>query len=75
LFWRLAPVELLLALCLAGSRIAFIYALPLTTVASVMVFQAVSPRGETAWVWLSERLRRRTLLAILVAFARVSEVM
>jgi hypothetical protein len=50
----LAPVELLLALCLAGSRIAFIYALPLTTVASVMVFQAVSPRGATR-LGLAER--------------------
>jgi drug/metabolite transporter (DMT)-like permease len=57
----------LLALCLAGSMIAFIFALSLTTVASVMVFQAVPPL--LAWVWLHERLTRRTLFAMLAAFA------
>jgi drug/metabolite transporter (DMT)-like permease len=72
-FRRLGPIGLLLALCLAGSMTAFICALSLTTVASVMVFQAVSPllAALLAWVWLRERLTRRTLFAILVAFAGV----
>jgi drug/metabolite transporter (DMT)-like permease len=72
-FRGLGPIGLLLALCLAGSMIAFIYALSLTTVASVMVFQAVSPllAPLLALVWLRERLTPRTLFAILLAFAGV----
>jgi drug/metabolite transporter (DMT)-like permease len=66
-------VGLLLALCLAVSMITFINALALTTVASVMVFQAVSPliAALLGWLWLREGLGRRTLFAILVAFAGV----
>ncbi len=72
-FRGLGPIGLLLALCFAGSMITFINALALTTVASVMVFQAVSPllAALLAWAWLRERLTRRTLLAILAAFAGV----
>ncbi|MEO8715616.1 MAG: DMT family transporter [Acetobacteraceae bacterium] len=72
-FRGLGPVGLLLALCFAGSMITFINALALTTVASVMVFMAVSPliAALLAWAWLRERLTRRTLLAILAAFAGV----
>ncbi len=70
-FRGLGPIGLLLALCLAGSMISFINALARTTVASVMVFQAVSPllAALLARVWLRERLVRRTLLAALAAFA------
>ncbi len=72
-FRELGPVGLLLALCLAGSMITFINALALTTVASVMVFQAVSPllAALLGWAWLGERLSRRTLFAILGALAGV----
>ncbi len=72
-FRTLGPVGLLLALCLAVSMITFINALALTTVASVMVFQAISPliAALLAWAWLHEPIGRRTLLAILAAFAGV----
>jgi drug/metabolite transporter (DMT)-like permease len=72
-FRGLGPVGLLLALCLAASMIAFINALALTKVASVMVFQAVSPllAALLAWAWLSEALTRRSLLAIIAAFSGV----
>jgi drug/metabolite transporter (DMT)-like permease len=72
-FRGLGPVGLLLALCLAASMIAFINALALTEVASVMVFQAVSPllAALLAWAWLSEALTRRSLLAIIAAFSGV----
>jgi drug/metabolite transporter (DMT)-like permease len=72
-FRGLGPVGLLLALCFAGSMISFINALALTTVASVMVFQAISPliAALLAWAWLREPLTRRTLSAILAAFAGV----
>jgi drug/metabolite transporter (DMT)-like permease len=72
-FRGLGVVGLLLAFCFAASMITFINALALTTVASVMVFQAVSPlvAALLAWAWLGERLRRRTVLAILAAFAGV----
>jgi drug/metabolite transporter (DMT)-like permease len=72
-FRGLGLVGLLLAFCFAASMITFINALALTTVASVMVFQAVSPliAALLAWAWLGERLRRRTLFAIITAFAGV----
>ncbi|MGH7153937.1 MAG: EamA family transporter, partial [Acetobacteraceae bacterium] len=72
-FRGLGPVGLLLALCLAASMITFINALSLTTVASVMVFQAISPllAALFAWAWLRERLTRRTLLGMLAAFVGV----
>ncbi len=72
-FRGLGPIGLLLALCLAASMIAFINALALTKVASVMVFQAVSPllAALLAWAWLHEALTRRTLFAILAAFLGV----
>jgi len=72
-FRGLGPVGLLLAFCFSASMITFINALALTTVASVMVFQAVSPliAALLAWAWLGERLRRRTVFAILAAFAGV----
>ncbi len=72
-FRGLGPTGLMLALCFAASMITFINALALTTVASVMVFQAISPliAALLAWAWLRERLSRSTLLAILAAFAGV----
>ncbi|HEY5302290.1 MAG TPA: EamA family transporter, partial [Acetobacteraceae bacterium] len=72
-FRGLGPIGLLLALCLAASMIAFINALALTKVASVMVFQAVSPllAALLAWAWLHEALTRRTLVAIMAAFVGV----
>ncbi|MEO9189722.1 MAG: DMT family transporter [Acetobacteraceae bacterium] len=72
-FRGLGPIGLLLALCLAGSMITFINALDLTTVASVMVFMAISPliAALLGWAWLSERLTRRTLFAMLAALAGV----
>jgi drug/metabolite transporter (DMT)-like permease len=72
-FRGLRSIGLMLALCLAASMITFINALSLTTVASVMVFQAVSPliAALLAWAWLRERLSRRTLFAMLAAFAGV----
>ena len=72
-FRGLGPIGLLLALCLAASMIAFINALALTKVASVMVFQAVSPllAALLAWAWLHEALTRRTLFAIMAAFLGV----
>jgi drug/metabolite transporter (DMT)-like permease len=72
-FRGLGRVGLLLALCFAASMISFINALARTTVASVMVFQAVSPLIATllAWAWLHEGLNQRTLLAIVAAFAGV----
>jgi drug/metabolite transporter (DMT)-like permease len=72
-FRSLGLVGLLLALCFAASMMTFINALALTTVASVMVFQAISPlvAALLAWAWLRERLRRRTLFAIFAAFAGV----
>lgn len=72
-FRGLGPVGLLLALCLAASMITFINALSLTTVASVMVFQAISPllAALFAWAWLRERLTQRTLLGMLAAFVGV----
>jgi len=72
-FRSLGPVGLPLALCFAGSMIMFINALALTKVASVMVFQAVSPllAALLAWAWLREALTRRTLFAIIAAFLGV----
>ncbi|HSU04193.1 MAG TPA: DMT family transporter [Acetobacteraceae bacterium] len=72
-FRGLGPAGLLLALCFAVSMISFINALDLTTVASVMVFQAISPliAALLAWIWLHERLTRRTLVAIIAAFVGV----
>jgi drug/metabolite transporter (DMT)-like permease len=72
-FRGLGLIGLLLALCFAASMITFINALALTTVASVMVFQAISPliAALLAWAWLSEGLGRRTLITILAAFAGV----
>ncbi|MGH7211364.1 MAG: DMT family transporter, partial [Acetobacteraceae bacterium] len=72
-FRGLGPIGLLLALCLAASMIAFINALALTKVASVMVFQAISPllAALLAWAWLHEALTRRTLFAIMAAFLGV----
>jgi len=72
-FRGLGAVGWLLALCLAASMIAFINALALTKVASVMVFQAVSPllAALLAWAWLREALSRRTLFAMMAAFLGV----
>ncbi|MGA9867443.1 MAG: DMT family transporter [Acetobacteraceae bacterium] len=72
-FRGLGLIGLLLALCLAASMIAFINALALTKVASVMVFQAISPllAALLAWAWLHEALTRRTLFAIMAAFLGV----
>lgn len=72
-FRGLGPVGLLLALSLAASMITFINALSLTTVASVMVFQAISPliAALFAWAWLRERLTQRILLGMLAAFVGV----
>ena len=72
-FRGLGPLGLLLALCFAASMMAFINALALTTVANVMVFQAISPllAALFAWAWLREPLTPRALFAIGVAFAGV----
>lgn len=72
-FRDLGPIGILLALCFAGSMICFINALAYTTVASVMVFMAISPliAALLAWAWMREALSTRTLLAILAAFAGV----
>ena len=72
-FRGLRLTGLLLALSVAASMIAFINALALTTVARVMVFQAVSPliAALLGWVWLRETLHSRTLFAILTAFVGV----
>jgi drug/metabolite transporter (DMT)-like permease len=72
-FGGLGPLGLLLALCLAASMMAFINALALTTVANVMVFQAISPllAALFAWAWVREPLTPRTVFALLAAFAGV----
>lgn len=72
-FRGLGPIGILLALCFAGSMICFINALAYTTVASVMVFMAISPliAALLAWAWMREALSTRTLLAIFAAFTGV----
>jgi drug/metabolite transporter (DMT)-like permease len=71
---ELRTIGLALAICLAASMISFINALALTTVANVMVFQAISPlvAALLAWAWLGEPLTGRTLFAMLTAFAGVA---
>jgi drug/metabolite transporter (DMT)-like permease len=53
--------------------ITFIPALQLTSVSNVAIIIATGPfvAAAIAWVWLRERLRLRTLLAMLVAFCGV----
>jgi drug/metabolite transporter (DMT)-like permease len=70
----LRTTGLALAVCLAASMVSFINALALTTVANVMVFQAISPllAALLAWAWLDEPLTGRTLIAMMTAFAGVA---
>lgn len=53
--------------------IAFIPSLQLTSVSNVAIIIATGPfvAAAIAWIWLRERLRARTLLAMLVAFCGV----
>jgi drug/metabolite transporter (DMT)-like permease len=67
-FQRLGRVGLGMAACFAISMICFVNALALTTVATVMVFQAAAPlfAATLAWIFLKERVGRLKLGAILV---------
>ncbi len=65
-FARLGRAGTAMALCFAISMICFINALALTTVAAVLVFQAAAPlfAAVLAWLFLRERVARRTAIAI-----------
>lgn len=65
-FRRLGRVGVAMGLCFAASMICFINALALTTVAAVLVFQAAAPlfAAVLAYVFLHERVTRRTAIAI-----------
>ena len=65
-FRRLGRAGIAMALCFAISMICFINALALTTVAAVLVFQAAAPlfAAVLAWIFLRERVSRRTAMAI-----------
>jgi drug/metabolite transporter (DMT)-like permease len=65
-FWRLGWTGVGMAACFAGSMIAFINALQLTTVAAVLIFQAASPlfAAVMAWLFLGERVGPVKALAI-----------
>jgi drug/metabolite transporter (DMT)-like permease len=61
------------AVCFAISMLTFMFALRLTTVAHVLIFQAAAPffAAMLAWVWLRERIDRTMLLAIGVTMAGI----
>ena len=72
-FGSIGRAGLLVASCSAFATICFINALRLTTVADVMVINAVTPFATAglAWAWLGERERRATLIASAVALCGV----
>ena len=72
-FRRLGRVGIAMALCFAISMICFINALALTTVAAVLVFQAAAPlfAAILAWMFLRERVSRRTAIAIALSMLGV----
>jgi drug/metabolite transporter (DMT)-like permease len=58
-----------MALCFATASTCFINALSLTTVANALVIQSTSPfiAALLGWAWMSERVRRRSWLAMAAA--------
>jgi drug/metabolite transporter (DMT)-like permease len=64
---------LLVTLCSAIATICFINALRQTTVADVLVINAAAPflTAALAWLWTSQRERKETIVASLVAFIGV----
>ena len=72
-FARLGRAGIAMALCFAISMICFINALALTTVAAVLVFQAAAPlfAAVLAWLFLRERVARRTAIAIALSMLGV----
>jgi len=72
-FRRLGRVGLAMGVCFAVSMICFINALSLTTVAAVLVFQAAAPlfAAVLAWLFLRERVSRRTAIAIALSMLGV----
>jgi drug/metabolite transporter (DMT)-like permease len=73
-FVRMGWAELGFAVCMGGSSAAFIVALNHTTVANVLLFQAVSPfvAALLAWVLLHEHVGRRTVVAMAIALVGVA---
>lgn len=61
---------LLMAACFATASTAFIMALSRTSVANTLIIQSLSPfiAGLLGWLCLGERVRRRTWIAMGVAF-------
>ncbi len=72
-FRRLGRAGIAMALCFAMSMICFINALALTTVAAVLAFQAAAPlfAAVLAWLFLRERVARRTAIAIALSMLGV----
>ncbi len=72
-FRRLGRIGVAMGLCFAISMICFINALALTTVAAVLVFQAAAPlfAAVLAWLFLRERVTRRTAAAIALSMLGV----
>ena len=75
-FRRLGRAGIAMGLCFAISMICFINALALTTVAAVLVFQAAAPlfAAVLAWLFLRERVARRTAIAIALSLLGVGLV-
>jgi drug/metabolite transporter (DMT)-like permease len=72
-FRRLGWAGAAMAVCFATSMMSFIYALSLTTVAAVLIFQAAAPliAAALAWAFLGERVAGIKLAAIVVSFIGV----
>ncbi len=68
--WRHVAAGILLA----GMFTLFVTALSRTTAATVLFLQSAAPftAALIAWIWLGERLRRATLIAMLVAAAGIT---
>ncbi len=62
-----------MALCFAASMTGFVSAIRITTVANVLIINATGPfvTAVLAWLVLRERVRRRTLVAIVVSIIGV----
>jgi len=73
-FRGMGLAELGFAICMGGSSATFIVALNHTTVANVLLFQAVSPfvAALLAWALLHEHVGRHTLVAMAIALAGVA---
>jgi len=72
--WHLGWTGWGVAASFAISMLTFIFALHLTTVAHVLIFQAAAPffAAMLAWIWLRERMRGAMLLAIGATMAGIA---